>query len=427
VGRDREPTRPGGLADRDPEVARRACRARPSQRTGLTARTRFAERTGAVATRGSTAWAVSDRAAAMAAAGADVIQLTVGDVDLATPPHIVAAARRSLDAGRTHYTPIAGEPALRGAIAERAGRRFATRVTADQVVIFPGAQCALYSTVQCLAGAGDEVMVLEPFYATYEAVVGASGATPVPVSLRAGDGFALDVDRLERAFSARTRAVLLNTPNNPAGFVLGADEVTHLARLCARHDAWLVSDEVYGELVFERPHVSPASLAAIADRLVVVDSLSKSHAMTGWRLGWAIGPADLASHLAALAQAQLFGSPPFVQDAALAALTGPQEVCALLRTTYRQRRDALLEGLGTCATLKPFRPDGGMFVLADVSRTGLGALEFAERLLDEAAVAVVPGGAFGDSVADCVRLGLTQPVARLREACQRIERWLGSR
>jgi len=385
---------------------------------------RFASRTRAVATAGSAGWAVSDRAAAMRAAGADVIELTVGDVDLATPAHVVAAAHRSLDAGRTHYAPIAGEPALRAAIAERAARRYATRVSADQVAVFPGAQCALFSAMQCLAGPGDEVIVLEPIYATYAAVVGAAGATPVAVSMRAHDRFALDPGRLERAFGPRTRAVLVNSPNNPSGGVLGASDLECIATLCARHGAWLISDEVYAELAFERPYTSPASVAAIADRLVVVDSLSKSHAMTGWRIGWAIGPRDLATHLGALAQAELFGSPPFVQDAALAALTGPQDVCATLRATYLERRDVLLDALAACRPLRPFRPDGGMFVLVDVSGTGLAAGEFANRLLDEAGVAVVPGEAFGASVADCVRVGLTQPVARLREACARMAEWL---
>ncbi len=388
---------------------------------------RFAARTRAIATRGSTGWAVSDRAAAMRAAGADVIELTVGDVDLATPPHVVTAAHQSLDAGRTHYAPIAGDSALRGAIADRARRRYGTRVTADQVVVFPGAQCALFSAMQCLAGPGDEVIILEPIYATYEAVVGATGATPVAVSLRAGGGFALDLEGLERAFSTRTRAVLLNTPNNPSGFIPEATDVARLADLCARRGAWLVSDEVYGEITFDKAHASPASVAALADQVVVVDSLSKSHAMTGWRLGWAIGPRDLAGHLGALAQAELFGSPPFVQDAALAALTGPQDVCATLRDVYRERRDALLEGLDQCQLLRPFRPAGGMFVLVDVSATGLAGGAFANRLLDEAGVAVVPGDAFGASVADCVRVGLTQPVDRLRDACARIAGWLPGR
>jgi arginine:pyruvate transaminase len=388
---------------------------------------RFAGRTLAITTRGSGGWAVSDRAAAMAAAGADIIQLTVGDVDVATAPHVVAAALRSLESGRTHYTPIAGEPALREAVAERATRRYGTRIAAEQVTVFPGAQCALYSTLQCLAGPGDEVVLLEPIYATYEGVVGATGARPVPVSLRAGDAFVLDLERVAAAFSARTRVLVLNTPNNPSGLVLGARDVAALAQLCAERGVWLVSDEVYGELVFDTPHASPASTAAIADRLVVVDSLSKSHAMTGWRIGWAIGPVDLAAHLAALAQAELFGSPPFVQDAAVAALTGPQEICEALRLGYRQRRDVLLDGLHACEPLRAFRPDGGMFVLVDVSATGLSGAAFATRLLDQAQVAVVPGAAFGESVADCVRLGLTVPDTRLREACRRIRNWLGGR
>ncbi len=388
---------------------------------------RFAARTRGVLTCGSAGWAVSDRAATMVAAGADVIQLTVGDVDVATPAHILAAARRSLDAGRTHYAPIAGEPALREAIAAHAARRYGTRVTTAQVVVFPGAQCALFSTLQCLAGPGDEVILLEPIYATYEAVVGATGATSVPVSLRADDGFTLQLELVEAAITARTRVLLLNTPNNPSGLVLGAGDVAALAALCARRGVWLVSDEVYGELTFGAPHVSPASSTLIAERLVVVNSLSKSHAMTGWRIGWAIGPADLAAHLTAFAQAQLFGSPPFVQDAAVAALTGPQDICESLRASYRQRRDALLEGLRSCRPLRTFRPDGGMFVLVDVSATGLDGGAFADRLLAGAAVAVVPGAAFGASVADCVRLGLTVPVPRLQQACERLGAWLRGR
>jgi arginine:pyruvate transaminase len=399
------------------------------KRTGPYAgpRSRFAARTAALATRGSTAWLVSDRAAGLVANGADVIELTVGDVDCATPPHVVAAARRSIESGRTHYAPIGGEVALRTAIADRANRRHGTCVTADHVAVFPGAQCALFSAMQCLVGPGDEVVLLEPVYATYAAVVGATGATPVSVSLRRGSSFGLSAAAIERAFSERTRAVLLNTPNNPAGFVLDAGSIGRLAELCRRHGAWLVSDEVYGELAFDKPHVSPATIAPLSEQLVVVDSLSKSHAMTGWRLGWTIGPRDLTPHLGALAQAELFGSPPFVQDAALAALLGPQEICSSLRALYQRRRDALLAGLAACPGLQPFVPEGGMFVLVDISRTGLAADVFANRLLDEAAVAVVPGHAFGESVADCVRMGLTQSASRLTEACARMAHWLSRR
>jgi arginine:pyruvate transaminase len=388
---------------------------------------RFGARAAAIATPGSRAWQVSDRAEARLAAGDDVIVLTVGDVDVPTPAHVLAAAHRSLAAGRTHYAPIVGESALREAVAARTNTRYGTRYGPEQVVIFPGAQSALFSSVQCLVGPGDEVIVLEPFYATYEAVVTAAGATPVAVSLRQGSRFGLDLAALERAVTPATRAVLLNTPNNPAGFVLAADEVGGLARLCARLGLWLVCDEVYAELAYARAHASPAREPAILDRLVLVDSLSKSHAMTGWRIGWAIGPPDLASHLGRLAMAALFGSPTFVQDAAVAALTGPQDICAELRQLYRERSDALLRSLEGALGMRIWSPEGGMFVLADIGATGLGAETFAARLLEEAGVAVVPGLAFGRSVADCVRLGLTQPADRLAEAGSRIRGWLAAR
>ncbi|MBS0374026.1 MAG: aminotransferase class I/II-fold pyridoxal phosphate-dependent enzyme [Proteobacteria bacterium] len=395
----------------------------------MTARTgvRFGARTAAIATPGSRAWQVSDRAEARLAAGDDVIVLTVGDVDVPTPAHILAAVQRSLAAGRTHYAPIVGEPALREAVAARTNHRYGTRYGSEQVVIFPGAQSALFSSIQCLAGPGEEVVVLEPFYATYEAVVAAAGAVPVAVSLRQGQAFGLDLAALERAVTPATRAVLLNTPNNPAGFVLGADEVGALARLCARLGLWLVCDEVYAEIAYARAHASPACEPAILDRLVLVDSLSKSHAMTGWRIGWAIGPPDLAAHLGRLAMASLFGSPTFIQDAAVAALTGPQDICAELRQLYRERSDALLHSLAGAPGLHIWAPQGGMFVLAEISATGLAADAFATRLLEEAGVAVVPGLAFGQSVADCIRLGLTQPAERLAEAGARIRRWLAAR
>ncbi len=385
---------------------------------------RFSDRTRAITTRGAAGWAVSDRAAELAAAGEDIIALGVGHVDLATPAHVVAAARDSLERGRTHYSAIAGEPALRAAIAERARRRYGAPVTDAHVVVFPGAQSALFSTLQCLAGPGDEVILLEPVYATYEAVVAATGATPVPVSLRGASGFALDLQRIEAAVTPRTRALLLNTPNNPAGYVLSARDVEALALLCARRDFWLVSDEVYGEITFGEAHASPGAVAAVRDRLAIVDSLSKSHAMTGWRIGWAIGPPDLAQHLATLAQAELFGSPTFIQDAAVVALEGPQDICAAVRALYRERRDALLAGLAPVPGVRPFASQGGMFLLADVSATGRRGDRFAAELLDATGVAVVPGDAFGASVGDCVRIGLTQPVARLREACTRMRAWL---
>ena len=387
---------------------------------------KFSSRATAVTLAAGSSWELSDRAAQMAAAGEDVILLTVGDVDRDTPTVVVDAMIASVRAGRTHYGPIAGDPRLRSVIARSSSARLGREVSQEQVVIFPGAQCALYSVIQCLAGPGDEVVLLEPSYATYEPVVAASGADVVRVSLRNDAGFDLNVERVASAITSRCRAVLVNSPNNPCGAVFSQDALSRLVTLCAERGVWLVSDEVYGRLTFDAPHVSPASLPAAQDCVVVIDSLSKSHAMTGWRIGWAMGPQTLATHLIGLAQAQLFSSPPFIQDAAVVALERETAVTEVLRRTYLRRRDVLIEGLRDCPGLRPFVPQGGMFVLVDVSGTGFSSRKFAEDLLVQERVAVIAGDAFGDSVADMVRMGLTQPEERIREACDRIRRFVAT-
>lgn len=385
---------------------------------------RFSSRALAVTQAAGTAWELSDRAAHMAAAGEDVILLTVGDVDLDTPPHVTETAVASLRAGRTHYMPISGDPRLRATVARSCSARIGRELSADQVVIFPGAQCALFSVMQCLAGPGDEVILLEPSYATYEPVVAATGAQAVRVSLRNAEGFGLDVERVASAMTPRCRAVLVNSPNNPCGVVFPEEALRKLVELCARKGVWLVSDEVYGRLTFGVPHVSAASLPGGEGCVVLIDSLSKAHAMTGWRIGWAVGPEPLARHLGSLAQAQLFSSPPFIQDAAVAALERESNVTEILRATFLRRREAMIEGLRQCPMLRPFVPDGGMFVLVDVSATGMTSRRFAEELLVHEKVAVISGDAFGASVADTVRVGLTQQEELIREACRRVRRFL---
>lgn len=381
---------------------------------------RVAKRAVEVTQAAGTAWELSDLAARMALTDPDVIQLTVGDVDQETPAAVIDAAVASLRSGRTHYAPIAGDPEFRTAVAQACTERLRRVVTRDQVVVFPGAQCALFSVMQCLAEQGDEVVLLEPSYTTYEAAVVASGARAVPVSLRNSAGFELDLQRLERAMSDRCRVVLLNSPNNPCGLVVPEDTLRRLVELCRRRGVWIVADEVYSRLTFEQPHVSPMSLPGGADCTVVIDSLSKSHAMTGWRIGWALAPQSLAAHLVDLAQAELFSTPPFIQDAAVVALRREHGMSQNLRDLFRRRRDALLGGLSGCPGLRVFVPDGGMFVLASVEALGMSSPRFAQQLLMQEKVAVIAGTAFGASVADTVRIGLTQPEPRLLEAARRI-------
>ncbi len=281
---------------------------------------RFSALTERVARTGTGGWAVHQDAMRLRDAGADVIFLTIGDPDQAPPEALIEATVAALRDHRTGYSPTVGYPALREAIAARHARRTGQPCAADNVVVVPGAQGGLYCALQCLAGPGDEVIVPEPIYATYEGVVGASGARMVTVPLRAERGFHPDLDALAAAVTPRTRVVWINSPHNPTGAVFTATEIEAIAALCRDHDLWLLSDEVYEDLAFARPHVSPWSLPDMADRTVVVSSLSKSHAVPAFRLGWVIGPPALCRHLFNLLLCMTYGSPAFIQDGALAAL-----------------------------------------------------------------------------------------------------------
>ncbi|MBC3366232.1 aminotransferase class I/II-fold pyridoxal phosphate-dependent enzyme [Pseudomonas sp. SWRI154] len=381
---------------------------------------RFSALTQRITGDGAAAWQIHDRALAMREQGREVLLLSVGDPDFDTPPAIVEAAVASLRAGDTHYSDTRGQQALRASIARRHQQRCGQPVGAEHVTVLPGAQCAVYAVAQCLLNPGDEVIVAEPMYVTYEAVFGACGATVVPVAVSPENGFRVEPTDVARLITPRTRAMLLNSPNNPSGASLPLPTWQALAQLCIDHDLWLISDEVYSDLLYEGEHVSPAGLPGMAERTVTINSLSKSHAMTGWRVGWAIGPEPLAEHLANLSLCMLFGLPDFVQRGALVALERDLPEVARMREEYRQRRDLVCAMLDDCLGLKPVRPDGGMFVMVDVRETGLGAQAFAERLLDGYGVSVLAGEAFGPSAAGHIRVGLVVGRGELAQACERI-------
>ncbi|MFJ4193882.1 pyridoxal phosphate-dependent aminotransferase [Pseudomonas sp. NPDC089534] len=381
---------------------------------------RYSALTQRIAGEGAAAWRIHDRALELRAEGVDVLLLTVGDPDFDTPLPIIHGAIDSLLAGDTHYSEVRGQHALRSLIARRHQRRSGQAVDADHVIVMPGAQCAVYSVAQCLLDPGDEVIVAEPMYVTYEGVFGACGATVVPVPVRPENGFRVDPADVASRITAKTRAMLLNSPNNPSGASLPLLVWQELAALCIRHDLWLISDEVYSDLLYEGEHVSPASLPGMAERTATVNSLSKSHAMTGWRIGWMIGPKTLAEHLVNLSLSMLFGLPDFVQKAAQVALEKDLPEVAQMREEYRLRRDLVCDRLRGCPGLHPVRPDGGMFVMVDVRQTGLGAQAFAERLLEGYAVSVLAGEAFGPSAAGHIRIGLVVDRGRLADACSRI-------
>jgi arginine:pyruvate transaminase len=384
---------------------------------------RFSPLVNRVAGKGAAAWHIHLDAERQKAAGRDIIFMTVGDPDQAPPEAVIEATVESLRRGRTGYSPILGYPEVRAAIAARFAARTGQPCAAENVVIVPGTQAGLFCALQCLAPVGDEVIVTEPMYATYEAVGGASGGRLVSVPLRPERGFHPDLDAMANAIAPATRGIWINSPHNPTGAVLTRNEIETIAALCRRHDLWLLSDEVYEDLAFARPHISPWSLAGMPERTVVVSSLSKSHAIPGFRFGWIIGPTSLTKHLFNLLLCMLYGGPPFVQDGALAALRRELPEVAALREDYR-RRAALLAGiLAEASQCKVIPPEGGMFVLLDVRRTGLSSEAFADALLEREGVAVLPCDGFGPSAAGHLRISLTSADDRLREGGERIVRF----
>jgi arginine:pyruvate transaminase len=369
------------------------------------------------------AWRVHAEGVRRREAGHDVIFLTVGDPDQAAPEAVIGATIEALRRNRTGYSPIIGYPQVRAAVAARTQQRTGRPCSADNVVLTPGTQGGVFCALNCLAGPGDEVILPEPIYGPYAGVIGASGARMVNVPLRAEKGFHPDLDSLANAITPRSRVIWINSPHNPTGAVFTADEVAGIAELCRQHDLWLLSDEVYEDLAFARPHVSPWSLPDMAERTIVASSLSKSHAMAGFRFGWVIGPPALSRHLFDFLLCMYFGGPAFIQDGALAALGNELPEMAALRETYR-RRALLLSGiLAQAPNCRALPPEGGMFVLFDVRASGLGAEDFARELLLREDVALLPCDGFGPSAIGHLRIALTAPEPRLDEAGRRIVRF----
>ena len=387
---------------------------------------RFSPMFDRIAARGADAWSIHMEAARLRDQGQDVIFLTVGDPDQAPPQSVIDATVDALRRHRTGYSSIIGYPRVREAIAARVQRRTGSPCHADNVVVTPGAQGGVYCVLQCLAGPGDEVIVPEPIYATYEPVIAASGARLVTVPLRAERGFHPDLDAIAAVVTPRTRVIWINSPHNPTGVVFTGDEVAGIADLCRRHDLWLLSDEVYEDLAFARPHVSPLSLPDMAERTVVVSSLSKSHAMPGFRFGWIVGPQVLSRHLFDLLVAMMYGSPAFIQDGVMPALESDLPEVAALREAYRDRAVLLSGILAEAPNCRVVPPEGGMFVLMDIRGTGLVAKTFARQLLARENVAVLPCNGFGPSAVGHLRISLTAPDRRLAEAGRRIVRFARS-
>jgi len=389
---------------------------------------RYSSLVGRIAGETVDVWKLYSRAVAARARGEDVIVLAIGDPDIETPKPIRDATVAALDAGDTHYVPLEGKRNLREAIASRYSPRLGREIAVEEVAVTAGAQNALFAAASCIAESGDEIAAVDPMYVSYEATVRSSGADMIRILTRPENGFHPTRDAIEASITERTRAIMFASPNNPTGAVLHKDEIEMIAEIATKHDLWVISDEVYGECAFDAPHYSIAALPGMAERTVTIASLSKSHAMTGWRVGWMIAPPTLIKHVANLALCTVFGLPGFVQEGGVAALATEDgwQASVELAAEIKARRAQMLDGLASIPMLKPLAPEGGMFVCVDVRETGLSAPEFAERLFEAEGVAVLDATAFGPSTAGFVRLfyGLKEQV--IADALSRIQRFVAT-
>lgn len=373
---------------------------------------------------GGAKWEVHALARRMKHAGEAVIELTIGEPDVACPPELIDTAARAMEDGRTGYSNGHGEPAALRALAARYTARRGQPFTTDNILTLPGTQTALYAILQTLLGPGDEILLGDPMYATYEGLIAATGARMVPVPLRPEQGFRLQAADVAARITPATRVLFLNSPHNPTGAVLRREEIAALGELAIAHDLWIVADEVYEDLVFAGvPFVSPLDLPELRDRTVVASSISKSHAAPGFRSGWVVGPEAFCQRLLPLSETMLFGSQPFIADMTAVAIAEGSPVAAGMAARFSRRADLIHHLLQDKAGLAVHRPEAGMFALLDVRATGLTGRAFALALLQQEKIATMPGESFGAALGGWLRLSLTQPDSLIAEACARIARF----
>lgn len=348
----------------------------------------------------------------------DVIHLEVGQPDFATPAHVIAAANEAALAGHTGYTPTAGIPELRTALADKIRERNGFKVEPEQVVLGNGGGQAIHATLVALTEPGDGVLLPDPAWPNFDMMAALLGLEVRHYSLSAAGAYVPELDKLEQLITPRTRVLVLNSPSNPLGSVIDTERMAALVAFAAKHDLWVLSDECYDEITFDGPAVSPATLDTDG-RVATVYSFSKTYAMTGWRLGYVAAPPGVADVLTKAQEPLVSCLKTPTQYAAMAALESAPEVVGAMVTAYRQRRDAVVGQL-TASGMDAFRPAGAFYTWVDVSAYGAGSRDFALRLLSEAAVAVAPGSAFGAGGEGFIRISLAAQEENLVEGCARL-------
>jgi aspartate/methionine/tyrosine aminotransferase len=367
-----------------------------------------------------TAFDVLARARALEAQGRRVLHLEIGEPDFPTPPHIVEAGVRALRDGHTRYGPPPGLPALREAICERLLLERGVRGAPDEVVVTPGAKPILFLAILATVGAGDEVLVPDPGFPIYESVVRFAGARVVPVPVREESNFSLDVDAAEKLVTPRTRMLIFNSPANPTGGATTEKDLERIAALAQRHDLWVIADEIYARISYEKPHRSIAALPGMRERVILSDGFSKAYAMTGWRLGYGVVPRRLAEPLTRLVINSNSCTAAFVQLAGVEALRGTQEPVEKMVAEFRRRRDLVVSALRAVPGVRCAMPRGAFYAFPDVRALPIPAGELATRLLDDHGVATLAGTAFGPGGDGHLRISYVSAPDVLTEALERI-------
>ncbi|MDQ0338028.1 aminotransferase [Caldalkalibacillus uzonensis] len=353
----------------------------------------------------------------------DAVQLTIGQPDFPTPEHIKRVGRQAIETNQTTYTPNAGLPQLREAAAQFVEQKYGLRYDpATEVVTTIGASQAIDMTLRTILEPGTEVILPGPVYPAYEPIIRLCGAEPVYVDT-SDTNFKIRADRLQEKLSERTRCVILPYPSNPTGCVLDFSEVKAIAEVLQERDVFVLSDEIYSELTYDQPHVSIASIPGMREKTIVINGLSKSHAMTGWRIGFAFAPAYVVEHMLKVHQYNVSCASSISQYAAVEALTNGKDDAHVMREEYRQRRDYVYDRL-TAMGIDVVKPAGAFYLFPSIKKYGLSSLEFALKLLEQEKLAVVPGDAFSSYGEGFIRLSYAYGMDTLEEGCKRLEQFV---
>jgi len=381
---------------------------------------KFAQRMSRLGT--ETAFEVLVKARALEAQGREVIHLEIGEPDFDTPANIVEAAIEALRSGKTHYTPSAGIPELREAIAEYISTTRGVDVDPNLVVVTPGAKPIMFFVIMALAESGDEVIYPNPGFPIYESVINFVGAKPVPIQLREEREFSFDVQELRDKVSPRTKLIILNSPHNPTGGVLSKDDLRAIAEIAVEYDIPVLSDEVYDNMVYDGEFASIASFPGMspAERTIILNGHSKTYAMTGWRLGYGVMPRELADHVARLMTNSNSCTAAFTQWAGIEALRGPQDESQKMMAAFKRRRDVIVKGLNRISGFRCIMPKGAFYAFPNITGTGMDSAALADYLLNEAGVAVLSGTSFGEYGEGFIRLSYANSIENINKALERI-------